>query len=163
MIADRRVGGGVSKSDYGYCLLPLYDSANADLQYVWGWLVNGEGDSYTYPAPTAAEIANYKTITSTSTRSWLRSWESGQFVKPFYELRPKLPFTDQNRQGLDTNMNPDYAWNFNDFKFVPNVAIDPWIPDDVRQGSPYIYEIEAKAITGDTNPDKGKAFMGNTL
>jgi hypothetical protein len=86
----------------------------------------------------------------TSSRSWVRSWNAGEKVLPFYKYRPKVPFVDQQR--TDGNLNPLYAWNFNEAAFQPYKLIAAWRPKNYS--SAYVHEVTIDA------GENGEGVMG---
>jgi hypothetical protein len=152
VISDRRINAGFdNKGDQ--CKLNPTNSQLSDMQYTWGWLVNSANkpSASSFKAPDAAEMARY----GNSSRPWVKSWNEGQEINPFYKYRPKLPFVDQTR--ADGKLNPLYPWNFNEEAFRPYNDELAWIPSDYS--ATYVHEVTLKAATGDP-PEKGRGIMG---
>ena len=123
------------------------------MQYTWGWLINSANSpgSSSLNAPDATEMARY----GNSSRPWVKSWNTGLAVDPFYKYRPKLPFVDQTR--TDGKLNPLYPWNFDEQALRPFKDEAAWIPSDYS--AKYVHEVTLKAAGG-VAPEKGRGIMG---
>ncbi|KAF1994835.1 multicopper oxidase [Amniculicola lignicola CBS 123094] len=161
VVSDRRINKG--QTGPAECMLKP-TSSYSPMQYTWGWLSDSAGTgSYAFNEPSQSEMAGYGRL--------VKTWENEAKVAPFYQYRPKMEFTDQNRVGVDISkpcgknnadyclcddhnnclFNPSYAWNFSEVAFQPWKDQQALLP--TKWTWDYIHEITL-------NDDKGLGVMG---